>query len=156
MQCGRQVLEYGSSGSLSPHKNSLDAEDVTQEVFVALLKTPTITDENHLKSWLIRVAINKSRNLRRFFARRKSVPLEAAASKHYFAEEDSGVLDIVNKRPAIERDIVFLHYFEGYTAKEIGEILNKNENAIFARLKRIKVKLKDILEDENEKVQRDV
>jgi len=135
-------------------KNSLDAEDVAQEVFLALLKAPTITDEKHLKSWLIRVAINKSRNITRSFARRKTVALEAAEYKKYNLDEgDIDLIESVNKLPAIERDIVYLHYFEGYTAKEIGEILNKKESAVFARLRRIKSKLKDILEDGHEKLQ---
>lgn len=41
-------------------KNAADAEDITQEVFLALLeKQPHFESEEHLKAWLLRVAINK-------------------------------------------------------------------------------------------------
>lgn len=42
-------------------KNQADDEDVTQEVFIKLLKQPDFNDEEHLKAWLIRVTINQCR-----------------------------------------------------------------------------------------------
>ena len=134
-------------------QNKADAEDITQEVFLALMKEPLIQDEKHLKAWLIRVAINKSRDLLKSAARRKTVALEAAACKYNLSEDDIGVIECINKLPRIERDIVFLHYFEGFSARETGDIVGKKEDAVYTRLKRIRLKLKDILEDDyNEQI----
>ena len=49
--------------------------------------------------------------------------------------------------PADDRNIIYLHYYEGYSAAEIGRIIKKSENAVFIKLCRAREKLKDILED---------
>jgi len=128
-------------------RNYADAEDVAQEVFLALMQGPIINDGRHLKSWLIRVAINKCRNLLKSAAKRKNASLEAAASKYYLSGEETGIIECIHKLSRIERDIVYLHYYEGFTAREVGEILGKKEDAVFTRLKRIRNKLKGLLED---------
>ena len=52
--------------------NIADAEDVVQEVFISLLKSKSkiFNDSEHLKSWLIRVTINKCLDVRRSFFRK--------------------------------------------------------------------------------------
>jgi len=133
-------------------QNYADAEDITQETFLALMKNPCAIEEQSLKAWLIRVTINKCRDLRRTAARQKNVALAAAVGKCNFDAEDLGVIECINKLKPIERDIVYLHYFEGFSAKVTGELLGKSEGMVFTRLKRIRIKLKNILEDENEQV----
>ena len=38
--------------------------------------------------------------------------------------------------------VIYLHYYEGYTAKEIGKLLNKKENTIYSLLSRGREQLK--------------
>ena len=54
-------------------------------------------------------------------------------------------LEAVLSLPAQYRDVVYLHYYEGYTAPEIGEILEKNENTIYTSLTRARGLLKEKL-----------
>ena len=111
------------------------------------MKRPFIEDETHLKAWLIRVAVNKCRNLFMSAARRKTAALETAAVKYKLNDDDIGVIECVNKLPPIERNILLLYYLEGFTAKEIGGILGRKENAVFKKIERIRIKLKNMLED---------
>jgi RNA polymerase sigma-70 factor (ECF subfamily) len=119
-----------------------------QETFLALVKKrPHIADENHLKYWLIRVAVNKSRNLIKSAAWRRLVSLEAAATRYKLNDGDIGVIDYINKLPREERNIVILHYVEGFSASEIGGIIGKTEAAVFKRLSRIRAKLRGMREE---------
>jgi len=47
------------------------------------------------------------------------------------------------------RVVIYLHYYEGYTAKEIGKLLNKKENTIYSLLSRGREQLKQILGGDN-------
>jgi len=105
-----------------------------------------LADERHLKAWLIRVAINKCKDLHKSARKKRTVALEIAVStKYYLDYNDTEVLDQIQQLPPEERNIVYLFYFEGYSAKEIGVIIGKKEDAIFTRLKRIREKLRNLL-----------
>ena len=111
-----------------------DAEDVTQEVFEALLRSgKTFADGEHLKAWLLRVAINKCKNLHRA-KRSEEVPLPPQFPAP--AEVDGSVLDEVRALPEPYRNAIYLHYFEGYTAKEIGDIMGAKRNTVLSWLSR--------------------
>ncbi len=57
--------------------NPADAEDVAQTVLLRLYEhKKEFESEEHMKHWLLRVAVNESRKLLRSFWRRTSVPLE--------------------------------------------------------------------------------
>ena len=100
-----------------------DAEDVTQEVFEALLRSgKRFREPEHLRAWLLRVTVNKCKNLYR--AKRRP---EAA---------EPSVLDEVRALPAPYRSTLYLHYFEGYTAAEIGRILGAKRNTVLSWLAR--------------------
>ena len=60
-------------------------------------------------------------------------------------ENDRTVLDAVLALPPKYRDVVYLHYYEGYTAPQIGEILKKNVNTIYTLLTRAKQALRETL-----------
>lgn len=55
------------------------------------------------------------------------------------------IIEAVLSLPEKYRDVVFLHYYEGYSAPEIGQILKKNTNTIYTLLTRSKKLLKDKL-----------
>ena len=127
-------------------RNRQDAEDLVQEVFLALMSQPPLdNDDDHLKAWLIRVTINKSKNFLREAKKRKSVSMDD--DRFDFSEADRETFKEINKLPEKDRNIIYLFYIEGYRAKEIGEIIGKKENAVHARLKRARERLKHILEE---------
>lgn len=127
-------------------KNRSDAEDVVQDVFLSLMKQPPFNDEEHLKAWIIRVAINKCKNIVKSARRNKTVPLDEEHHKLQSTNEEySELIEGLQKLPEKERNILYLFYYEGYTAKEIALIMHKRENAIFVRLNRARDKLKQFL-----------
>ena len=129
-------------------RNAQDADDVVQDVLLGLLeyvyRTQFHSDE-HLKAWLIRVAINKSKNVAKTNVRR----IMRAAETVPFAEQPQfdDLECALNKLSAIDREVVYLYYYEGYSAKEIAEIIGKTEKSIFKRLSRSREKLKDFLSE---------
>ncbi len=114
--------------------NSSDAEDVTQEVFIKLLESDkAFRDGEHLKAWLIRVTVNLCRD------KMKKASRETIAENVFpFAsgEEKPDVLETVKSLPENYRNTIYLHYYEGYTAKEIGKILDTKENTVLSWLSR--------------------
>ena len=99
-----------------------DAEDVVQDVYEKLLHyTGTFESEEHLKAWLLRVAINRCRDVTRA-ARQKDTELDENLPAPE-AFEDGSVLDAVRALPENYRNAIYLHYYEGYTAAEIGRML---------------------------------
>lgn len=111
-----------------------DAEDVTQEVFVKLLESSKkFKDGEHLKAWLIRVTINECRTLMRKYSRETEQSAEIADCAVY---DGDSVLEAVKALPENYSNAIYLHYYEGYTAKEIGKILDSKENTVLSWLSR--------------------
>ena len=114
--------------------NFSDAEDVTQEVFIKLLETnKAFRDSEHLKAWLIRVTINLCRDKIKKSSR--EIPSENVLP-YNTGEEKNDVLEAVKALPENYRNTIYLHYYEGYTAKEIGKILDAKENTVLSWLSR--------------------
>ena len=127
-------------------KNYADTEDIFQTVFVKyLLHTAPFASPEHEKAWIIRVTINACKDLLRSVFRRRTVPLDEAAELPAPPEEHRAVLQAVQTLPGAYRDVVYLHYYEGYTAPEIAKILGKNVNTIYTRLTRAKGLLRQVL-----------
>ncbi len=117
-----------------------DAEDITQSVFVKLLESEkAFRGTEHLKAWLIRVTINLCRDELRKNA--NIVLCEAPLPKNAAEKEDS-VIEAVRALPENYRNTVYLHYYEGYSAKEIGKILNAKPNTVLSWLSRGRAMLK--------------
>ena len=128
-------------------KNYSDAEDVFQEVFMKfILRDKPFESDDHERAWLIRVAINASKDVLKSFFRRNARSLEDIDTEpFYIQEEDKGVLDAVLDLPGNYKDVIYLFYYEGYSAVEIAKILGKRENTIYTWLSRARAKLKDAL-----------
>ncbi|QHQ60342.1 sigma-70 family RNA polymerase sigma factor [Anaerocolumna sedimenticola] len=110
-------------------KNIADAEDITQDVFVSLIKRGiSFENEEHEKAWLIRVTINNCKNQLRSSWNKLKVPLEEDIS--YMPKEDSDVLAMVLDLPSKYRTVIHLHYYENYSIKEIAVILRKKPATI--------------------------
>ena len=94
-----------------------DAEDVVQDVFEKLLRYEgRFESEEHLKAWLLRVAINRCRDITRA-ARQKDTELDENIPAPE-SGNDGSVLDAVRTLPENYRNAVYLHYYEGYTAAD--------------------------------------
>ena len=114
--------------------NFSDAEDVTQEVFIKLLETnKAFRDSEHLKAWLIRVTINLCRDKMKKMSRETLVEAVVCNSR---SEVGNDILNAVKALPENYRNTIYLHYYEGYTAKEIGKILDAKENTVLSWLSR--------------------
>ena len=122
--------------------NRVDVEDVFQEVFLQyFLNIEKIKDEEHKKAWLCRVTFNKCNDLSKSFWRRKVVSLDQIEVP-FETEQQSELITAVLKLRGDYKDIIYMHYYEGYTIPEIAEILNKNINSVYSLLRRAKAKLK--------------
>ena len=133
-------------------KNEADAEDIFQNVFLKYaLSTGDFENEEHERAWMIRVTINACKDLLKSFFRSRTVSIdevvEQAADLH---QEHREVLEAVLSLPEKYRDVVYLHYYEGYTAPEIGNILQKKPNTIYTLLTRSKALLRQKLGGEED------
>ena len=128
-------------------KNYADTEDIFQTVFMKyLLHTAPLESEEHEKAWFIRVTVNACKDLLKSFFRRNAVPLEELSEQAAaLPEQDREVLEAVLALPSKYKDVVYLHYYEGYSAAEIGRILNKNVNTVYTLLSRAREQLKQTL-----------
>lgn len=127
-------------------RNRYESEDIMQEVFVALIKKYPFSSEEHMKAWIIRVTINKCKNYLKS-ARRKVLPLKNNFDIAATVKSDD-LTEELFELPEFERNVLFLHYYEGYSAREIGKMLHKSENAVFLAFSRARKHLKLIIEGE--------
>ena len=132
-------------------KNPADAEDIFQTVFLKyVLHSPAFQSEEHEKAWLIRVTINACKDLLRSVFRSRTVPLDQAENRPAADSSAGEVLEAVRELPKKYRDVVYLYYYEGYPAQQIGEILGKNVNTVYTLLTRAKKQLREILGGEED------
>ena len=126
-----------------------DAEDVVQDVFEKLLQYKgRFESEEHLKAWLLRVAINRCHDLTRAACQKNTELDENLPAPDSFA--DGSVLDAVRALPEHFRNAVYLHYYEGYTAAEIGRMLGAPTNTVLSWLRRARTQLHTMLKEEIE------
>ena len=122
-----------------------DAEDITQTAFMKLFNTSEICeDDENIKMWLIRIAINEYKSLWRSPWKSKVdyyIPDRKAEGGR--DEDRTRVMEAVLKLKQKYREVIHLFYYEDYTAKEIGEMLGISETTVFKRLQRAREKLKD-------------
>lgn len=132
-------------------KNHADTEDIFQTVFLKYVTgTTEFESEEHEKAWFIRVTINACKDLLRSFFRSRTVSLDDLLEQpDQVPENHREVLEAVLALPDKYRDVVYLHYYEGYTAPEIGTILHKNPNTVYTLLTRARDELRKMLGGED-------
>ena len=128
-------------------KNHHDTEDIFQEVFLKyLLHDEDFQNEAHEKAWLIRVSINACKDTLKSFYRRKVTSFEdLKIEPSVIPEKQKGILEEVIKLPLNYRKVIYLFYYEGYSALEIATILKKKKNTIYTWLARARALLKERL-----------
>lgn len=128
-------------------KNHADTEDIFQTVFLKyVLSSVSFEDEAHEKAWFIRVTINACKDLLKSFFRSHVTSLDEVLEQPAEIPPDHReVLEAVLSLPKKYRDVVYLHYYEDYTAPEISKILGKNVNTIYTLLNRSRQALREKL-----------
>lgn len=128
-------------------KNNSDTEDIFQNVFWKyVLHSVEFENQEHEKAWIIRVTINECKNILKSFFRTKTTVLDEIGEQPDIVKEDySYVLDAVLGLQKKYKDVVYLFYYEGYSAVEIAKILSKNVNTVYTLLSRARLILKEKL-----------
>lgn len=131
-------------------KNPQDAEDVTQETFLSYHRSSQqFESEEHIRAWLLRVAINKGKNLRlSFWSRNRQNVEDYMESLVFEFPEDRGLFTAVMALPEKYRTVIHLFYYEDYTVREIAQIVGVSEGTVKTRLHRGREMLKNKLKEE--------
>ena len=130
-------------------KNSIEADDVVQETFLKLaLSGKEFENEEHLRNWLIRVAVNECKRVSLSSWVKKKVSLEEYTGQIDFdTNEESRVFTAVMSLPKKYRQVIHLYYYEDCCTAEIADYLGISQTAVTTRLLRGRKKLKeDLLE----------
>lgn len=131
--------------ALSYVKNEAEAEDICQTAFCRLLDyNGEFAAAENCKAWLFRVTINLSKNLLKSTRFSRTAELdETIPSKRGFSDEETALWETVSKLPPKYRAAIHLYYHEGYSVKEIADIMGDSVSAVTTRLARAREKLKE-------------
>ena len=116
------------------------AEDAVQEALVrAWQQLPSLRDPERFDAWLYRLVVNacadQGRQLRRWSVQVRSLPLDASICDDTSAVADRDQLErgFGQLKPE-QRAVVVLHYYSGFSAAEIAQILGVPEGTARSRL----------------------
>ena len=126
--------------------NRMDIEDAVQSTFIVLMRRGmNFESAAHQKAWLITVSSNLCKNMLKKSSR-EDVAFET--ERHGRAEEKDETMEALMEMPGNEALSIYLHYYEGYTAKEIGEMLHKTESTVWGYLYKGRSMLKTMLKED--------
>ena len=127
--------------------NMADAEEILQDTLLKLFTAaPRFESEEHKKAWLLKVAANLSKNRIEYNALRDCDELDDSLAAEG-REDLSFVWEAVKQLPTQYREVIHLHYYEGYSTEEMAQILNRNPSTIRSDLRRGREKLKSVLKE---------
>lgn len=131
-------------------KNAADADDIVQETFLQYYVAKKEFDsEEHIRAWLLRVAINKAKNVNHSFWRQNKVPLEAYMETLAFeTPQEETLFETVMKLPEKYRIIIHLYYYEDYSVLEIAKLMKLTQSNVKVRLSRGRKLLKEALKED--------
>lgn len=149
-EANRAIEQYGDMVRrlcMMHLKNDADTEDIFQNVFLKyVLSSVEFESEEHEKAWLIRVTINACKDLLKSFFCSRTTSLDILMEQPAeLLPDHREVLEAVLSLPQKYRDVVYLYYYEEYTAPEISKILGKNVNTVYTLLTRSKQMLREKL-----------
>ena len=128
-----------------------DAEDIVQDVFLKLLGNPVEIKPNKEKTYLLTMTANKCKDYLKSASRQTGVDLESAENElQYFDdfnERNRAVFDELMNLDGQFRMPIYLHYYAGYSYKEIAGILKISESAVAVRINRGKAQMRIGLEE---------
>lgn len=126
------------------------AEDAVQETFLlAYQNLPRFRGESSARTWLVRIAVNTCRNMRRrawFRHEDRRVDLDTLpVSVPGMSETSVALMGEVLRLPQKEREAVWLYYYQEMTAAEVAQSLGVSASAVAKRLSRAREKLRKAL-----------
>lgn len=129
------------------------AEDLTQDTFVKVYQNiENFRNESSEYTWITRIAINNCKNFlkKQWFQRERSPLTEINPEKEYMVNSETNlvVVSAIQELQPKLKEVIVLHYYQGFAVKEIANILNIKEGAVLIRLKRGRDKLKVILKED--------
>ena len=145
--------KYGDrtfSAAFSVCRNHVDADDAVQDAFIKYYSMGLdYESEEHIRAWLIRVAVNRAKDIASSFWRKNKVAWEEYMDELPFeTPEDSRLFEAVMRLPDKYRVVIHLFYYEEYALSEIAKILRLREGTVKSRLSRGRRLLKNMLEEE--------
>ena len=131
-----------------------DAEDIFQDVFLRLLKHHgKLRSREHAKAWLIRCTLNCCNSHHQSAWQKKTVGLDAYAGQSDLSYDHIMLLDAVRALTPEHQEVIHLFYYEGYTNKEIADLLDIKENTVKSRLRRARMELRSVWTEEEDAVE---
>lgn len=145
-----QYQKHLYATALNICRNPDDANDVVQDTFLQYFTTEKeFNDEEHLKAWLFRTAINRAKDITRMFWRKNRLPLEEFMEAIVFENpQDETLFEEVMKLPEKYRIVIHLYYYEDLSVRQIAGLLKVSEGNVKMRLSRGRGFLKNILKEE--------
>lgn len=144
----RAMEQYGGAVyrvALCRLQNKEDAEDVYQDTFLRLCRQSKADfwDEERLKAWLLRVAMNRCNDIGRQRRKRCCVSLEDLIPLSVEAMDNGfEIWEAVSHLPEKQRMIFHLYYGENYKTREIAAILRIPETSVQVNLNRARTALR--------------
>ena len=135
-------------------KDAAMAEDAVQETFIkAYRNLHTFRGDSSEKTWLIRIAINVCRDMRRTawfrnIGRMVSLNDVELAQKQEL-DVSSALIGEITRLPEKYKEVILLHYYEGLNQSEIAGILRVSPATVHRRLIKARALLKELLEGGN-------
>lgn len=128
--------------------NDADCADAIQEAIVkAFSKYHTLKKDAYAKTWLIRILINECYSILR--QKSRTIPMDSPLMGQPLphTQDYSDLYEALAALPDDMRLAVTLYYMEGYSVKEIADLLKTSESAVKNRLLRARKKMRRILEE---------
>lgn len=124
--------------------NTHDMEDIFQTVFLKYaLYLPVFQTAGHEKAWIIRISINCCKDyLKSAWKRKVELPGAQTDVAQAVPAEYQDLLQAVRELEPKYRDVIYLHYYEGYQASEIAKIIGKRDGTVYSILARAREQLK--------------
>ncbi len=124
--------------------NETETKDILQDTFIKYYKNinKLPLEEDQVQKWLMRVAINKCRDLFRNVWITRTIFTDDDIKDNSLSTSKLEIYESLKKLNKNERIPLYLYYYEGYKIDEISNILKTKESTIKMRLKKAKEKLK--------------
>ena len=125
-------------------KNAQDAEDCTEDAFVRAMTCDVVFEnERHERSWLTTTAMNICKDKLKHWWRKKVLPIDDKTEQIVsIPNEENDVIDAVMALPVKYKEVVWLHYYEGYQTDEIAAMLGRPPSTVRSQLRDARTKLK--------------